>query len=198
MARPRGFEPDEALHSAMTMFWERGFLNTSVAELVAGTGVNRHSLYETFGDKQAIYRASLERFSSLYFERMVADLRGEAGEPGGLAAIERFLRRLARRLEDPRARHGCMILNSATLRDQLDEATVAFVDARLRDLFTCVKDAVRAGQQAGEIRADLDAAEATRFIAVIAEGMTLMRGVTDDSRFAEQSIGLTLDALRRT
>ena len=64
MARTREFDPENALDSAMALFWRQGFAGTSVAQLVDETGVNRHSLYETFGDKQALYLQALKRFDT--------------------------------------------------------------------------------------------------------------------------------------
>jgi TetR/AcrR family transcriptional repressor of nem operon len=193
MARTRNFEPTEALESAMALFWKRGFAGTSVAQLVEATGVNRHSLYETFGDKKALYLKALQRFDQRYFGKMLSDL---AEEPGGIAAVERFLRRLSDRLRDERAMHGCMMLNTMVQRADVDDEVSGFVSERLKDLYRAMRNTIREGQAAGEIRADIEADEATRFIAVIAEGMTLMRGISDDRRYAEQSIGLALAALR--
>lgn len=193
MARTRSFDPDQALDRAMTLFWQRGYAGTSVAQLVEETGVNRHSLYETFGDKRALYMKALERFDRRYFGKMISDL---AEAPGGLAAIERFLTRLSERLQDERAMRGCMMLNTVVQRADVGDEVANFVHEKLKDLYRAMRSAIRDGQAAGEIRADFDANEATRFIAVIAEGMTLMRGITDDRRYAEQSIGLALAALR--
>ena len=62
MARTREFNYDEALESATRLFWEKGYEATSIQDLVAATGVNRASLYETFGDKRELFRKALERF----------------------------------------------------------------------------------------------------------------------------------------
>jgi TetR/AcrR family transcriptional regulator, transcriptional repressor for nem operon len=193
MARTRNFDPDEALDRAMTLFWQRGYAATSVAQLVERTGVNRHSLYETFGDKQALYLQVLRRFEARYFGHMLRDLDAE---PGGLAAIERFLTRLGERLQERCAVHGCMMLNTIVQRADVGDEVADFVNEKLKALYRAMRDAIRTGQAAGEIRTDIEADEATRFIAVVAEGMTLMRGITDDRRYAEQSIGLALAALR--
>ena len=193
MARTRSFDPDEALDRAMSLFWQRGYAATSVAQLVEETGVNRHSLYETFGDKRALYLKVLERFDTRYFGHMMRDLEAK---PGGLPAVERFLTNLGRRLQDHRTVHGCMMLNTVVQRADVGDEVAEFVNEKLKALYRAMRDAIRAGQTAGEIRTDIEADEATRFIAVIAEGMTLMRGITDDRRYAEQSIGLALAALR--
>jgi TetR/AcrR family transcriptional repressor of nem operon len=45
MARPREFEPHEALNRAMHLFWQKGYEDTSMADLVAATGVSRYGFY---------------------------------------------------------------------------------------------------------------------------------------------------------
>ena len=62
MARPREFDVDEVLDRATELFWTRGYEATSVQELVDTLGVNRASLYATFGDKAQLFAAVLDRY----------------------------------------------------------------------------------------------------------------------------------------
>ena len=75
MPRPREFEPDEVLDSAMRQFWERGYRATSVDDLVRATGVKPGSLYAAFpGGKHALLMGSLERYSRLVVPQKLGDL----------------------------------------------------------------------------------------------------------------------------
>ncbi len=60
MARPREFDVDAVLDRATELFWARGYEATSVQELVDTLGVNRASLYATFGDKAQLFEAVLQ------------------------------------------------------------------------------------------------------------------------------------------
>ncbi len=62
MARPKAFDRDQALQGALGIFRAKGFEATSIQDLVDGTGINRQSLYDTFGDKEALYHEALERY----------------------------------------------------------------------------------------------------------------------------------------
>jgi TetR/AcrR family transcriptional repressor of nem operon len=46
---------EEVLTSATKLFWNKGFYQTSIQELVNESGVNRASLYNTFQDKENLF-----------------------------------------------------------------------------------------------------------------------------------------------
>ena len=60
--RPRQFDEDEALNSAMAVFWQRGLSATSLDDLSQAMKMNRPSIYNAFGNKEEIYRKALDRF----------------------------------------------------------------------------------------------------------------------------------------
>ena len=59
--RPRGFDAQDVLKAASERFRTHGYAATSLDDLVEATGLARPSLYAAFGDKRAIYLATLER-----------------------------------------------------------------------------------------------------------------------------------------
>src|SRR5215469_11280107 len=74
MARPREFDSDSALESAMQVFWAKGYEATSLDDLCEATGLSRSSLYGTFGDKHDLLLRSLERYSERGSARIAATL----------------------------------------------------------------------------------------------------------------------------
>lgn len=62
--RPREFNPDEALAAALTVFWQRGYEQASMAELTRAMGITKPSLYACFGNKEALFRAVLDLYKS--------------------------------------------------------------------------------------------------------------------------------------
>jgi AcrR family transcriptional regulator len=108
--RPRTFDIDEALEQALHVFWKRGFLDASLAELTGAMGLNKPSLYAAFGDKERLYLRALDRYMEQRLSRPAAALDDE---PEASRAIERFLRALAALYADPRNPGGCFIVNGA-------------------------------------------------------------------------------------
>ncbi len=62
MARPQEFETSEALRSAMRVFWPKGYEATSLADLLAATGLSKSSLYATFGDRRRHFLAAFQKY----------------------------------------------------------------------------------------------------------------------------------------
>lgn len=110
MPPEKSFDTSEVVDRAMHAFWARGYEATSVQDLVDRTGVNRGSLYATFGDKRGLFLAALRAYDRNMRAARLADL--EAKYPPRDA-----IRRLLRTFVDPVAQggdnRGCFLTNSA-------------------------------------------------------------------------------------
>src|ERR1700742_2715440 len=62
VGRPREFDPDTVLETAMELFWEHGFDGVSISDLTEATRINRRSLYAEFGSKEELFRRAVERY----------------------------------------------------------------------------------------------------------------------------------------
>jgi AcrR family transcriptional regulator len=110
MARPRSFDPDEALDLARDVFWRKGFQGTSLDDVTAATGLAKPSLYAAFGDKNALFLKVLDR----YHERIVANAERILGEgPSARDAIERWLTGFVPFCSGVRGSRGCLSVNTA-------------------------------------------------------------------------------------
>jgi AcrR family transcriptional regulator len=61
--RPRAFDEDKAVETAMHLFWRHGYEGVGMSELTKAIGVAPPSLYGVFGSKAGLYRRALERYS---------------------------------------------------------------------------------------------------------------------------------------
>jgi TetR/AcrR family transcriptional repressor of nem operon len=138
MGRHKSFVPAEILDRAMQAFWRRGYAATSVDDLVAATGINRASLYGTFGDKAALFRACLDRYAEEIVTPWLAAVA--KGEPD---AVPRFLKALAAYSASDPKRQGCLMVNAAVeTRPDDPEALAAIRNhfQRLESIFTAALD----------------------------------------------------------
>ena len=104
MARPREFDTDTALDAARDTFWRLGYEATALADLTAAMGISKPSLYNAFGDREALFLSTLARYAESYAP-MLAALEAE---PDGQAAVRAALVFAARGLADPAAPGGCL------------------------------------------------------------------------------------------
>jgi len=58
----KNFDVDRTLDKAMRLFWAHGYEATSMQDLVDGMGINRGSIYSTYGDKRQLFLAALNRY----------------------------------------------------------------------------------------------------------------------------------------
>src|SRR5262245_51050944 len=109
LGRPRAFDVDAALDRALTVFWRKGYEGTSLPDLTRAMGINRPSLYATFGNKEALFRKVLDR----YAEGPSAYVREALQEPTARAVAQRLLRGAVGLLTDPRNPRGCLMVQGA-------------------------------------------------------------------------------------
>ena len=152
MARPKSFDDDAVLDRALQLFRQRGFEGTSMSDLEAHLGLGRQSLYNTFGDKRALYLKALDLYQRQANGQMLAML--EAPD-AGLDALERWLAANAATVTVPGAPAGCFTVNSIVERP--DDAPTAARCTRGRECLTAaIRGALTRAQAKGEIPAERD------------------------------------------
>ncbi|MEP7454063.1 TetR/AcrR family transcriptional regulator [Phyllobacterium sp. SB3] len=101
---PRTFNRDQAVDTAMRLFWRHGYEGVSLNDLTAAIGIAPPSLYAAFGSKAGLYREALDRYSGL--PRAVSNL----GQTTSLyGAVETLLNRAIDAVTEPDGERGCMI-----------------------------------------------------------------------------------------
>lgn len=190
MARPKSFDPDDALDRAVEVFWARGFADTSVDDLVKATGVGRQSLYDTFGDKQAIYLAALDRYRRVSGKR----LEDAACSPGSPAAVLADLFRMLAENVGLGARPGCLLVN-ASLEVGACAAAGALVEQNTRALEDTFEALLERAERVGEIEAGGDRRARARVLVNAIHGLRLTARPTGDTKMVRDVVAETLRAV---
>lgn len=154
MARPKEFDQEKALRKAMRVFCRQSFAATSTEELMRVMDVGRQSMYDTFGDKRALFLKALET----YVRESVHAINAELERSGSaLSAVRAALTTFAER-GDLSSAEGCMGLNAISEfgRRDADVTRIVRNAARIQRQ-TLMRVLARAKEQ-GElsVRADLD------------------------------------------
>lgn len=190
MSRPKEFDPEEVLDRALEQFWEGGYDGTSVQDLVEATGLNRSSLYETFGCKNELYLAALDRYREREAKRISRQLKSK-GSP--LAQIRSVFEQAARNCEEGR---GCFMVDATVERARHSADTGRRAAASLRRLENAFAGAVRRAQQGGEVAASLNATATGRFLANAYRGLHVTAKLCPKRGALDDVIETTLAALQ--
>jgi TetR/AcrR family transcriptional repressor of nem operon len=192
VARTRQFDREAALDRAMGAFWSKGYEATSIEDLVTRMGIQRGSLYGTFGDKRTLFLAALERY-----QRVVARELFDALEaPGsGLEAIRRFFRLRVEGALDRRRPPGCLVTNSVVELSRRNRGVAVKVGGSLVDMEAAFRRALKRARAAGELAATRDLRALARFLTSSAQGLSVMAKAFPDRAILDDVVSVVLAAL---
>jgi len=189
MTRTKEFDESEVLGRAMALFWVRGYAHTSFSDLVESIGVNRQSLYDTYGDKQALFQAALK----LYLKRACDSVQRKLEAPGPVRNV------IADTLNSlvigacGRNSAGCFMVNSMVELTPHDPDTRALAQRYARAIEGLFTSRLSAAQRAGEISHGKDPVVLGRFFFQTILGLAVAARAFGDSENIQQA---TLIALR--
>jgi AcrR family transcriptional regulator len=167
MGRPREFDERAVLNAAMRVFWEKGYEGASLDDLTAAMGINRSSLYCSFGDKEQLFR----KIMAHYGEGRMSFMRDALNLPSARAVIEALLRATVEFLADPGHPRGCLSLQGGlacgTGAESAQQAMVEWRESALMALQKRMQQAKRDG----DIPEDVDPKDLARYVLVLVNGL---------------------------
>jgi AcrR family transcriptional regulator len=127
VGRHKQFDDTVVVRAARDVFWRRGYASTSLADLESATGLSRSSMYQTYGSKRGLFDRALRNYLEELIWPMIAPM--EATGAGREEIIGYFLAQAAnlRRSRRSVLTHGCLIANTSTELDVLDDDAVRIV-----------------------------------------------------------------------
>jgi len=190
--RPREFEFDDAVRRAKDVFWDRGYHDASLPDLLEGMGLSRGSFYKAFGDKKGIFLRALDAYIEDAL-REVGDVLAAEGSPK--AAIRHALLRNADQSFGAEGLRGCFVVLTATEMLPGDEEVSVRVSRLFRRLRELYAGAIIRGQAAGEIDAGRDPHALARFLVCQIQGMRVLGKAGADRADMRGVIELALEPL---
>jgi len=152
MARPKEFDQDKALHKAIRLFSQQGFAATSTDDLMRVMDIGRQSMYDTFGDKRALFLKSLQA----YVTESVGSIKATLEEPGSaLTAVRNALVCFATR-KDLTSTDGCMGMNALCEFGQRDDEVNGILREAARKQREALKDVLTRAKTQAELDSDAD------------------------------------------
>ena len=146
--RPRAFDMRAVVRAARDGFSERGPELTSIVDLERHTNLDRSSLYNAFGSKQALFEAALRSYLEEGIESRLSALRQPEA---GLKTVTAFFIGMAQTLRaDPaQAARGCLMVNAVAELGAKDPRTAlagTYRDALRSAFLTALRQAATRGE----------------------------------------------------
>lgn len=159
MARPVEFVYEDVLTNAMEQFWSEGFEASSVQKLLDATGINRGTLYNSFGDKDTFFRSCLKHYSELVQKDLDASLNDEELAPWD--AVQQYFRLAVLGAPARRRGRGCLFVNSfcesINWDKELQKAVKGYYSTIRKAFLKRMKEAQKAGQLGKGVTPDVAA-----------------------------------------
>ena len=192
MARPREFDEDEVLDKALDAFWARGYEATSLADLMAATGLAKGSLYKGFGDKRSLFLRALER----YLDRGFDGLRTLGHESDtGAELLRRWLASVVAMATCSGLRKGCLVVN-CTIELAPHDGEIRTIlrkqEKRLEQVYAAL---VSRGIADGSLRPDLDPETSAEWLTTLIGGLQVRGKLGLTRTQAEHAVDMAMSAL---
>jgi TetR/AcrR family transcriptional regulator, transcriptional repressor for nem operon len=160
--RPRAFDETAVLETAVDVFWRRGYVHASIADISAATGLAPSSIYNTYGSKLDLFACALDRYLDVIIRQVLDPLENGSA---GLADVDTYFQRLA--TSGQTRPSGCLAANTiGEIRDA--PPLIAERIARYRKLLLrAFRAALTRAAATGEIPAEAVAPRAEAFLSIV-------------------------------
>jgi TetR/AcrR family transcriptional repressor of nem operon len=193
MPRHREFNPDHALETAISLFWEKGFYDTSVDEVVKRSGVAKYGIYGTFGTKRELFKKVLTRYADDRRKDIQAPIRkSEASLP----EVLKFFNALPTRLTKKDFQHGCLINNTGVELGMRDIEFSEFVKDFFVETTQVMKECLQRAVENSQLDNSIDAGLLASYLVIEFRAALMLAGSGCTRRDISQHLEIALQVLK--
>ncbi len=185
------FNRETALSSAMQVFWQKGYENTTISDLVKACGASRYGLYDEFGDKRGLYLEALD----CYRDKIVNMYLGKLVEPdASLQDIKNYFERLINLSGSSGGALGCLMCITAVNYALKDEVAAKKVNNYFDLLKTVFLRALENTKQKGDLSTDRNLEDIVIFLLGLVQGGAVLArtGVDMETKRSYYTAGLSI------
>lgn len=193
MPKAKLFDQKEVLQQAMMLFWEQGYYNTSVQDLVSHLGISRSSLYDTYGGKKQLFYSAFELYRTSNQKGLANFLSTQEDVRVGLRKA--FMKLVTDDFEDPACK-GCLIVNTSTELLPLDDKLTQDIAQHNKRMETIFYDFLKRGVQGGQIAESKDLQTLSRVLYMTITGIRVLGKTSpkpEDTMAAVDAVMMLLD-----
>lgn len=170
------FDQDGALKNALDVFWVNGFEATSMQDLVSAMGVNRASMYQTYGNKGELFIAALDQYIDTSLVMLKEALEVPGSPLDNLSML--FKRLLAHSAENNMS--GCLMGNTAVELGPHNPAAAEKVRHFWNQFEALLKNTLDSAVESNELDQHTDTEKFATFINSTFQGLLVKTKVSVD------------------
>jgi TetR/AcrR family transcriptional repressor of nem operon len=167
MTRSIEFNREKTLESAMLLFWQQGYVSTSMTQLLDVMGIGKGSFYASFKDKRSVFVEALCLFSERT-NQILANIRKESAP---ITAIHTFFEQTLFLVPKRRLNRGCMMVNSILELADVDEELSLLASEKLAGIEQAFEMCFIEANQQHILSSHLSPKHLSEFIMVLNKGL---------------------------
>lgn len=192
MPRTKQFDETEVLEKALEVFWRQGFNGTSMQDLVDAMGINRASLYDTFGNKEELFDRVFREYRESSKQRIRDFLYAQHSVREGILAL--FEQTIDQAIRDPQAK-GCFVVNTTTELAAGNQDLCATLSQNRADLELLFLDYLHLGVEYGQLHPGKDLQTIASLLFTLYNGIMVLVKVNPDKERLMATVRAGLEVL---
>jgi TetR/AcrR family transcriptional repressor of nem operon len=194
MARTKEFDEERILSKAVDLFWTKGYNATSAQDLVDGLGISRSSLYDTYGDKRALFIKALKHYRQQMIQHMIETVDNSKDIEQTLRNVFNSIKAEALGSKNPK---GCFMVNSTIELAQEDKEISDIVNSMMSDLEDALSRAIKRGQDGGEFSTKYSPRTLARFLMNSINGLRVAAKSNASKKTVDDIVNVSLSSLKQ-
>ncbi len=189
MPRVKLFNEEEVLNKAMELFWKKGYHATSIRDLVNHLGINRASLYDTYGGKKELFDRSFNKYRTSNTKGVISFLDSQPNVKEGLKKLFEIAIKESVNDDDKK---GCFVVNTTTELLPGDDKIQAILEENIKTFENVFYNFLLSGEKKGEIAKGKDLKAIASLIYMLYNGIKVVAKVEPDERKLFSSVDAAL------
>lgn len=185
MPRTKQFCEKEVLNKAVELFWKKGFHATSMQDLVSYLGINRASMYDTYGGKEALFDKAFTHYRKTALDGL-QEMFNSA--PSVKSGFKRLFDQAIEEAVSDEFRKGCFVVNTTTELVPGNEILLKILNEHKEHIENLFIDFIQKGIANGEISNAKDAQELGLMLYTLYNGIRVVSKVDTDPQKLQKVI----------
>ena len=195
MARPVEFDENKVLTNAMEQFWREGYEASSVQKLLDCTGINRGTLYNSFGDKDTFFKSCVDQYSKIIDKQIENSLKNLKLNPWD--AINAYFEEAVLNISNRHRSMGCLLVNSLCESINYDKDIKKVVRSSLSSIRKAIIARLKEAQSKGKLRKGVAVEFAADVLMNTLHGVRVNSRDGKNSRQLKELIAYSIDTLKK-